>query len=102
MKNKGNISIINEAFKSYLLEVYIDDINMTNIETFYNFNKKNTAVKIKLNSQINNFSKMFMNCNNISEINFINFDLSNIIGFSGVFKNCNNLKSIYQIGIFQE
>jgi len=94
MKNKGNISIINEAFKSYLLEVYIDDINMTNIETFYNFNKKNTAVKIKLNSQINNFSKMFINCNNISEINFINFDLSNIIGFSEVFKNCNNLKSI--------
>ena len=94
IKNKGNVTIINEAFKNYLLLVYINDQNMANIETFYDFTEEDNTVKLVLNSQINNFNKMFVDCHNIYEINFTNFDSSNINEFSEVFKNCRKLKSI--------
>ena len=94
IKSKGNISIINEAFKNYLLDEYINDQKHGNIETFYDFTEKDNTVKLILNSQINNFNKMFVDCHNIYEINFTNFNSSNINEFSEVFKNCSKLKSI--------
>jgi len=94
MKDKGNITIIYKDFKKYLSEVYINDVSMTNIETYYNFTVADSTVKLVFNSQINNCNKMFMDCKNINEINFTNFDASNITNLSETFKNCNKLKSI--------
>ena len=74
IRKKGKNSIIYNDFKMYLSEIYINDENMSNIETSYNFSLEDNTVKIILNSQINNCSKMFMNCRNITEINFTNFE----------------------------
>ena len=90
----GVNSIIYKDFKNYISEVYINDTNMENIETSYNFTQNGTIVKIILNSQITNFNKMFMDCKYITEISFSNFDSSNINKFSEVFKNCERLISI--------
>ena len=91
---KGNNSIIYKDFKIYLSEVYINEVNMSNIETFYNFTEEVNIVKIVFKSQINNCNKMFMDCKGIYEINFTNFDSSNITNLSQTFQNCNKLKTI--------
>ena len=91
---KGQNSFIYRDFKNYLLEVKINDEIMENSITSYTFTEEENTVKLTLNSQINNFNKMFLDCRYIYEINFLNFDSSNINQFSEVFKNCNRLKSI--------
>ena len=91
---KGDNSIINKNFKNYISEVYINDANMTKIETSYNFIEDENTVKIILNSQITNCNKMFMDCKKILEINFSNFDASNITYLSETFKNCEKLISL--------
>ena len=45
INNIGNNTIIYKDFKEYLLEVYINDINMTNIDNSYNFTEENNTVK---------------------------------------------------------
>ena len=42
---KGVNSIIYKDFKNYLSEIYINDINMTNIETSYNFTENENTFK---------------------------------------------------------
>ena len=70
IQNTGNNSFIYQDFKEYLSEVYINDENLENIETYYNFTEENNTIKLIFNSQINNCNKMFMDCSNISEIDF--------------------------------
>jgi len=88
---KGYNQIINSNFTKYLLEVHINDINNTNIDNYYYCTEEDNNVTLILNSQINNCSQMFMDCKYVTEINFINFDTSNIIDFSNMFLNCINL-----------
>ena len=91
---KGNNTFINNKFKIYLYQVYINDINMETIETYYNYTEVNNTVKLIFKSKIKNCDQMFFNCNNITEIDFTNFDSSEITKLSQTFKNCHQLISI--------
>ena len=91
---KGTHSIINSNFKQYLLKVIINNRRKTATKTSYDLTEEDNNVTLILNSQIDNCSQMFKDCNNISEINFINFDTSNVIDFSNMFLYCQNLKYI--------
>ena len=90
----GNNTFINNKFKNYLFQVYINDINMETIETNYNFTEVNNTVKLIFKSKIKNCDQMFFDCNNITEIDFTNFDASEITKLSQTFKNCHQLISI--------
>ena len=91
---QGNNTFLSDKLKDHLSEVYIDDISQTNIDTYYNFPEGEHTVKLVFNSQINYCNQMFRFCSNITEIDFINFDASNILMFSETFQNCKELKSL--------
>ena len=91
---QGNNTFLSDKLKDHLSEIYIDDISQTNIDTYYNFPEGEHTVKLVFNSQINYCNQMFRFCSNITEIDFTNFDASNILMFSETFQNCKELKSL--------
>ena len=94
INKSGRNKIISMNYIKYLSEVYINDIKMTKIDNFYEFDEGESTVKIKLNAQLTNYSKLFHECSNITEIKFENFDTSNIITLAESFYKCSQLKSI--------
>ena len=54
----------------------------------------NYKINLKFNIKLTDCSYMFANCNNITNINFIHFDTSNIKNMKAMFHNCKNLKFI--------
>ena len=91
---KGYNQIINAGFINYLSEVYINGQNQTNFCVSYNFTENENTVKLLFNSQITHLNQMFKDCNNIIEIDFTNFDVSNIEKLSETFRYCKQLKSL--------
>ena len=92
--NKGNNQIINNDVIKYISEVYANDINITTIKNRINLTESTNTVKIIFNSQINNCKELFKSCSEIYEIDFTNFDSSNITHLTEAFNGCKKLKSI--------
>ena len=132
-----NLRIINFSYSSYITlkvkgsgkikvyerhtpdEIYINDINQTNISNIYYLNKED---KIKLvwnynlescafmfwgcsniteidlshfnSSQVSSMFFMFCGCSSLTSINFNNFDTSQVTSMSGTFYGCSSLSSI--------
>ena len=49
---------------------------------------------------LNGMSKMFLKCNSLKSVRFINFDTSKVFSMYGLFKGCNNLIEIFGISEF--
>jgi surface protein len=110
----GNTNIVESyrssgRFSSYCYldsEKEINKLNNTNVELFinnirYDYNNYFKAekegifdVKLKFLSKIENCSKLFCGCGNITHIDLSFFDSSNIMDTSYMFTNCINLETI--------
>ena len=89
-----NQSIINENYTKFIQEIYINDELQTNIISTYNLSEEYNTIKLIFNSTLIDCSNMFKNCFNIYEIDFKDFNTSEIEFMYGLFYNCNSLKSI--------
>ena len=94
----GNIQLFSDVFFNRYsnCEININDAYNITTNTFY-FNNSEimNTVKIKWNNpNINNTSSMFKDCNNINEIDFSNFDTSQVKDMSKMFYNCSSLNKI--------
>ena len=88
-------NIINEGYKQYLSEVYINNIStplrFTN-NLLLGSNKNN--ITLIFNQQLNTCSNMFANCNGMIEIDLSEFNFSEVKSMDSMFSNCINLKKI--------
>ena len=75
-------------------EIYINDILQSNISSEYYFNESINIVKLIYDNQLTNLNCMFYTCQNITEIDFSNFDSSNIKACGSMFNLCKSLTSI--------
>ena len=86
--------ILYSSYISNPNEIKINGINQTDISKSYNLVSENNTVEIKWNDQITDCSDMFRDCSNIYEIDFTDFDASNILKMDGLFRGCSSLKSV--------
>ena len=68
---------------------YVDRYGLINIYQYGIYN-----ITLEWDRKIEDYSYLFENIDKAIEINFVNFDLSNVKSLSGMFSNCNNLRKI--------
>ena len=84
-------------------EVYINNEKQQEVKPIYNLTSENNEVKLIWNNSINNCNCLFRSCNNITEIDFSEFDFSNGLYADGLFQNLDKITSInlYDYGIIK-
>ena len=90
----GEQSILNKDFSNLPDEIIINEISQTNITATYDLEERTNIIKLIWNNQITDCGNMFRDCSKIYEIDFSNFNASNIKSISNFFRNCYYLKSV--------
>ena len=75
-------------------EIYINEINQSTIKSSYNFTESENYIKLVWKKNIKTTKCLFYRCSKINEINFTNFDLSEVTDMSYMFESCSSLISI--------
>ena len=75
-------------------KIYINEINQSEIKSFYFFNQTNNEIKLVWKNIINSTACMFSGCNKINEIDLSNFDTSLVTDMKYMFLECNSLTSL--------
>ena len=98
IKGIGNNNILghpdNFKVEYYPKYILINGIEQNNITYSYLFNETDNVIILKWETEIKNCSNMFYGCNNITEINLIDFDSSQIRNMKGMFYDCSSLVSL--------
>ena len=93
--NSGEkLRIINIGYKSYIRSIYINEVLQERISSTYDFTEDNNIVKIIFKNQMSKCNELFKNCSEVYEIDFSDFDSSNMLEIVGFFDYCHSLKSI--------
>ena len=90
----GYVQIISEGFTPFPDEVNINGNIMNDKKYAYYFNNSANFIKLTWNDELESTSSMFSGCSNITEINFTNFDSSQVIDMSNMFGCCSSLSYI--------
>ena len=75
-------------------EIYINDKKQEYNNYFIPDKEGEYKIKIKFKINLTDYSYMFADCKNITNINFINFNAENITNMEYMFFNCKNLRNI--------
>ena len=75
-------------------EVYINGYRQNYVNHSYIFNQANNIVELVWNNLINSSNSMFHGCSDITEIDFSNFNTSNIDNMNYMFLGCSSLTSV--------
>ena len=75
-------------------KVYINGVFQDESSKYYNFEQTINNVELIWDHPIDNYTSMFNGCSDITEINFINFDVSKITNMNSMFNGCSKLSSI--------
>ena len=78
----------------YPNEVHINGNKMSKVTHTYNLNNKINDVKLVWNNKANDCCSMFCYCSDIIEIDFSNFDTSDVTRMSWMFYDCKSLTSL--------
>ena len=97
IKGTGNIKIYNKIDKSNIESIFINGERVEEINSsdfYYNFVFPNNTIKINLKGEIKTAEEMFYTCENIYEMDFSNFDTSQITDMTRMLRDCSSLESI--------
>ena len=75
-------------------EVYINGVNQSDIKSNYNFDKPENEIILIWKNNVDNTDCMFKGCSKITEINFSNFDTSEVTHMGSMFEGCSSLISL--------
>ena len=86
-------------FKCFLIldkpnEVYVYKVKKDQVSSQYNFNEGDNEVILIWNKTITSCNCLFYGCKDIKEIDFSNFDSSNVIYMRYMFNECSSLISL--------
>ena len=94
IKGYGYMNILSNEYYNLPNKIFINGINKTVQKIYYFENSENNIYNVSLMwiSFINpSFSNMFKGCSNITEIDFFNFDTSEMIDIDSMFEGCTSL-----------
>jgi len=96
IKGIGNKKVFSRSFSSenYPDEVYINGYNQSRVSYSYNLNQTDNIIELKWNNLITECGYMFHSCSGINEIDFTNFNTSNVIHMNRMFEGCSSLTSL--------
>ena len=99
VKGPGNNQVFtsqSEWFNTglYPNEVHINGINMSQVTHTYYLNQTENNVKLVWHNEVKSCYSMFCYCYDIIEINFSNFDTSEVTDMPWMFYDCTSLKSL--------
>ena len=81
-------------YYSYPNKVYINEKMQDTVNHSYNLTETNNIIELVWDSLINSSYKMFYGCSDIIEMDFSNFNTSNIRDMQWMFKDCSSLISL--------
>ena len=92
----GNYCILGKDFekKNYPNETIINGIKQNITNYIYNFTKIDNKVELIWYYKMKDCKYMFKGCSNINDINFSNFDTSQVTYMVGMFEGCSSLLSL--------
>ena len=90
----GEVQIFSTELKNFPDEVWIDDLNQSEINIKYNLINTTNYITLIWHDEINDISFMFNDRSEITEIDFSNFTTSNVINMCGMFYGCTSLDSL--------
>ena len=79
---------------TYPDEVYINDKNQNDVKDKYDLQKNNNIILLKWNKILDNIGCMFKECISITEVDFSEFDSSEINAMNFLFHYCSSLKKV--------
>jgi len=96
INGKGYKDVLSIHFDSdnYPNMIYINGIKQPTIKYQYNLNETDNFVKLIWNNSINDCERMFDECEDITEINFSDFDTLKVEYMSSMFSHCSSLSSL--------
>ena len=96
IKGIGDEKILSNQFNSnyYPSKVYINEVIQNEVKYIYNFNKTDNYIELFWNNNNINCANMFKDCSDIYEINFPNFNTSEVKTMSYMFCLCTKLTSL--------
>jgi len=84
----------NSRFTNYPNEVYINGNKQNVVTHSYNLNQEDNFIELIWNNLINSCVCMFFECSDITEIDFSNFNTSNVEYMNQMFYGCSSLTSL--------
>ena len=97
IKGNGNQNILSNSYNYELPnEVFVNGTVYNNYKnkTIFNLTNGESYIKMRWNTSITNFSRMFFNLYNITKIKFVNFYASKMNDMSYMLSECSSLLSI--------
>ena len=97
VKGTGLNKVFDGNLKVHPNRILINEIEQDSISTSYDFqDSQNDYNKVDLiwNNIVNDCCNMFDGCSNITEIDFSNFDTSQVTHMNSMFKDCSSLTSL--------
>ena len=79
---------------NYPKEVYINGNKQSSVINSYNFTQTDNCIELVWYNLISNLKRMFSGCSDITEIDFSNFDTTQIIQMNYMFYGCSSLTSL--------
>ena len=90
----GIQSIISSDYNNIPDKIIINEIEKEEISKSYNLESENNTIELIWDNPITDCSNMFKDCSKIYEIDFTEFDASNIVKMNQLFRGCSSLKSV--------
>ena len=82
------------TYNNYPKEVYINGNKQSSVINSYNFTQTDNCIELVWYNLISNLKRMFSGCSDITEIDFSNFDTTQIIQMNYMFYGCSSLTSL--------
>ena len=90
----GEQYIINESFRPLPSKISINGKEVEKIDPKVNITEENSIIELIWNETLTNCHQMFVGLSNIEEIDFTEFDTSQVTDMSKMFLGCESLKSL--------
>ena len=94
IKGVGDKEIYNRQIQKKPNIIIINGNQQDKIKTTYYFNQTENYVELIWNDEITNCRRIFINCTNITEFDFSEFDTTNLKDMAFMFQNCSSLTSL--------
>ena len=91
----GDVKVLSDEYHQNLPdEVWINNIRQSKINNTYNLKRSENFITLKWYEELESLENMFSNCYNITEINFSDFDTSQVTNMLSMFSGCSSLTSL--------
>ena len=90
----GDVKVLSDEYQNFPDEILINNRNQSEIKNIYRLNNPENFITLKWYEELESLEYMFSNCYNITEINFSDFNTSQVTNMVSMFEGCSSLISL--------